>query len=266
MAFAAAFPMFLRSPRRVQRTSSASRTLAIVGAAARIPETPFSITSEFPPTSVAITGRPHNMASTIASGSPSHLDGIVRTWLEAQISSTIDACPANTTRSFNWNRSTSRASPVLEGPSPYRVKRQRRAAHDGCANASSRTSCPFVAGSNLATQARRSSLFTSIGGQGGAASYTTLNGLRNDLRILNFTSEMGLGDPLIRERNEITAKSCRQYLSISGGEFIARPPQLTVVLPNRYEGPFLGNEHFSNVDWGQSTPIRSYDKSRSNRS
>src|SRR5215470_10123304 len=89
--------------------------------------------------------------------------------------------------------------------------------------------------------------------------------ITNDLRILNFTSEMGLGNPLICKRNEITTKSCRQYFSISGGEFIAKPPSLTVVLPNRYEGPFLGNEHFRNVDWGQRTPIRSYDKSRSNR-
>src|SRR5262249_44922343 len=48
--------------------------------------------------------------------------------------------------------------------------------------------------------------------------------ITNDLRILNFTSKMDLGNPLICERNEITAKSCRQYLSISGGEFIARPP------------------------------------------
>ena len=95
---APAFPISSASSRRRQNRSSAAATATTVGASARKPVTPSSTISAWPATSVATTGRAHNIASTIAKGSPSYREGITSAWFVAQISST-ETCPANTTRS-----------------------------------------------------------------------------------------------------------------------------------------------------------------------
>jgi hypothetical protein len=80
-------------------------------------------------------------------------------------------------------------------------------------------SCPFAAGSKPGN-ARKTQFAVRVDWRPGwwRGIVHNVERIANDLRILNFTSEMGLGNPLICERNEITTKSCRQYFSISGGQ------------------------------------------------
>jgi hypothetical protein len=110
MLCAAAAPISLASSLLTQNRSSASPTHPTVGAPAKKPVTPYSTTSA-PATSVATTGRPHNIASITANGKPSIREGMTRTWFNDQIFSTSATWPSNTTRSASRRRCAKRSRP-----------------------------------------------------------------------------------------------------------------------------------------------------------
>lgn len=93
MRWPASWPMACHSWRRPQARCKASSRCSTVGAAARKPDAPSSSTSGIPATRVAITGRPHSMASTMASGSPSTREGRIKPWCWRQSASRLSVWP-----------------------------------------------------------------------------------------------------------------------------------------------------------------------------
>jgi len=147
---AAVAPISLASSLPAQNRSSAFPTQPTVGASGKKPVTPSSTTSA-PATSVATTGRPHNMASITAKGKPSIREGMTSTWFSDQISSTSATWPSNTARSASPRRCAQRSRPLRFSPSPYKCNRQLRVAHAGPASTSKIISWPLPGGSNLPT-------------------------------------------------------------------------------------------------------------------
>ena len=100
----------------------ASASASASRAGTRVPVRPGMTASGLPPTSVATTGLPSNMASTIASGRPSQSEELTNTSRADRKDVTSSTKPGSRKRPSRPDSATSRSSAGRLGPSPATAK------------------------------------------------------------------------------------------------------------------------------------------------
>lgn len=165
--------MSLASSLPAQNRSTAFAMLPTVGASAKKPVTPSSMTSECPATSVAITGHPQQHGFDHCQREASNRDGMTKMWFDAQISSTLLKCPAKlhdqTDQADRPSRRASRSPVSRFGPSHITITAKTEP--PTTAQLALETGYPALCGSAPICQHRRTTIWLRalIGGPGQAS-------------------------------------------------------------------------------------------------